>query len=75
MEENTKKKEVSYLQKMWDNFIRFIEKAGDNLKFKEGENLFIKFLKVLLRIIGILVLIAISPLLIVTLMIVMVFAM
>jgi hypothetical protein len=75
MEENNKKKKVSHLQQMWDKSMAFIEGVGESLNFKSDDSGFIKLLKVLLRVIGILVLIAVSPLLIVTVFLIIAFAM
>ena len=75
MEENNKKKKVSHLQQMWDKSMVFIEGVGESLNFKSDDSGFIKLLKVLLRVIGILVLIAVSPLLIVTVFLIIAFAM
>lgn len=75
MTEKPENKKVSFPQQMWDEFIAFIEKTGAALKFKPEDSGFIKFLKVLLRVIGVIVLIAVSPLLIITVFLIIAFAM
>jgi len=50
---------------MWDKITVFLEKLSNSLKFKENDTFWRKFFKILLRVVGIAILIAVSPLLIV----------
>lgn len=65
METEKPQKELSSTEKLAKRLNELLIAFFDKLKFKEGEHWFKKFIKITIRVLSILFLIAISPLLIV----------